>query len=146
MRNRTWRSAAVATFAAMCLMLTGCGRAGPAGKIVVPAPRAEEPDAPIGEAIADPVLREARRQNDTVLVELLVGRAGESGNARIAEKIKGYQTFSVKSQKLVRDGVAEFSGLLTGPKGRADFRLTLVKQRDGDGKWAIATFSGPNPE
>ena len=133
-----------AAFAAMCLMLSGCGQAGPGGKAVVPAPRAEEPDAPVGEAVADPKLREARKENDAILSDLLAGKGEGSGLARLIEKTKGYRTFSVKSQKLVRDEAAEFSGLLNGPKGQAGFRLTLVKLTGG--RWAIATFSGPNPE
>ncbi|HEX3314841.1 MAG TPA: hypothetical protein VHR72_08130, partial [Gemmataceae bacterium] len=129
---------------AMCLSLAGCGQAGPGGKVAVPVRRAEEPDAPVGDAVADPKLREARTANDAILVELLTGKGEGSGQARLIEKTKDFRTFSVKSQKLVRDDTAEFGGLLNGPKGRAGFRLTLVKQTGG--RWAIATFSGPNPE
>jgi hypothetical protein len=144
MRKRIRRIAALgaATFAAMCLSLAGCGQAGPGGKAAVP--RAEEPDAPVGEAVADPKLREARKENDAILGDLLAGKAGEADFARLVEKTKGYQTFSVKSQKLVRDGTAEFGGVLIGPKGRARFEVILVKQANG--KWAIGGFSGPNPE
>ena len=141
MRNRT-RHLAAAVFAAMCLV--GCGPAGPGGKGAVPAPKLEEPDAPVGLAIADATLREARQQNDAILTDLFAGKAEDSGLARIAEKTKRFRTFSVKSQKMIRDGAAEFAGVLSGPDARAGFRLTLVKQTDG--KWAIATFSGPNAE
>jgi hypothetical protein len=34
--------------------------------------------------------------------------------------------------------------MLLSPAGRARFEMTLVKQMSG--KWAIGTFSGPNPE
>jgi hypothetical protein len=138
MRNRT------RFLAAMCLVLTGCGQAGPGGKVEVPVPRAEEPDAPVGEAIADPKLREARKENDAILSDLLAGKGEGSGQARLIERTKGYQAFSVKSQKMVRDGTAEFEGLLKGPNGRARFHVILVKQAGGG--WAIGGFSGPNPE
>jgi hypothetical protein len=126
----------------MCLVLAGCGPQAPVG--AVKAPPANEPDAPVGAAIADPQLREARKENDAILTDLFAGKAEDSGPQRIAAKLKAYRTFSVKSQKLVRDGTAEFGGVLEGPKDRAGFKLTLVRQTDG--KWAIATFSGPNAE
>ena len=106
--------------------------------------RAEEPDAPVGEAIADPKLREARKENDAILSECSPAKARDRVSRGLIEKTKGFQSFSVKSQKLVRDDAAEFGGILKGPKGQAGFRLTLVKQTGG--RWAIATFSGPNPE
>jgi hypothetical protein len=143
MRIRT-RPIAGLAIATMCLTLMGCGQAGPGDKVAVPEARAEEPDAPIGWAIADPKLREARWQNDAILTELFAGKAEGADLARIAEKTKKFRAFSVKSQKMIREGAAEFAGVLSGPDARAGFRLTLVKQDDG--KWAIATFSGPNPE
>jgi hypothetical protein len=48
------------------------------------------------------------------------------------------------AKKIVREGTAEFQGVLRSPAGRALFDMTLVKQVTG--KWAIGAFSGPNPE
>jgi hypothetical protein len=62
----------------------------------------------------------------------------------VARKVKGYQSCSIKSQKIVRKGAADFSGVLIGPPGRARFDMTLVKQDSG--KWLIGAFSGPKPE
>ena len=109
-----------------------------------PAPP-EEPDAPRAEAIADPELRQAREQADATLGGLLAGRLDADPNlSPVAQKLKGYQSYAIKSQEPVRAGAAEFGGLLTGPKGRARFRMVLVKQSGGG--WAVGTFSGPDPE
>jgi hypothetical protein len=106
---------------------------------------ADEAEAPKGEAIADPVLREARGQADTILRGLLAGkRVDDSMMARLADKLKGFQDASIRSQKIVRENAAEFQGVLAGPRARARFTMTLVKQMDG--AWAVASFSGPNPE
>jgi hypothetical protein len=132
---------AVLLFALAC---TGCQPAAPKGG-GAPAPKAEEPDAPKGEAIADPVLREAREQVEAVLADLLAGKLDQDESlVPVARKLKGYQSWSIKSQKLVRDGAVDFRGILTAPGGRASFDVHLVKQVSG--KWAIGTFSGPNPE
>ena len=111
-----------------------------------PAPAAPElPDAPKGEAIADPVLRQAREQADAIFDGLLAGKFdGDPDLWPVAKKLKGYQTYSVKSQQIVREGTAEFGGVLSGPAGRARFVMTLVKQQGG--AWAVGAFSGPNPE
>jgi hypothetical protein len=109
------------------------------------APKAGEPDAPKGDAIADPVLREAREQLDMVLTDLLTGKFDQDESfAPVARKLKGYQSWSIKSQQLVRDGAVNFRGILTAPGGRARFDIHFVKQESG--KWAIGTFGGPNPE
>jgi hypothetical protein len=109
------------------------------------APQAEELDAPTGEAIADPVLREARAQVDEVLADLLAGKLDQDEKvAPVARKLKGYQSWSIKSQQLVQDGAADFRGVLTAPGARASFDIHFVKQ--GSGKWAIGTFGGPIEE
>jgi hypothetical protein len=124
--------------------VAGCGPAAPTGKPSPPAV-AEEPDAPMGAAIADPALREARDQADSTLAGLLTGNFGNDPDlAPVAKKMKGYQAASIKAQEIVREGTAQFRGLLTGPAGQATFKMTLVKQRDGH--WSIGAFSGPNPE
>ena len=66
-------AAALATVS-LALAVTGCQPAAPGGGgVPAPAPQAEQPDAPKGEAIADPVLREAREQADAILDGLLAG-------------------------------------------------------------------------
>jgi hypothetical protein len=110
-----------------------------------PAPKAVEPDAPKREAIADPVLREAREQVDAVLTDLLAGKFDQDENlAPIARKLKEYRSWSIKSQQLVREGAADFRGLLTAPGCQASFDIHFVKQARG--KWAIGTLGGPNAE
>jgi hypothetical protein len=134
--------------ATLTLAFAGCRPAPPgAGGTPPAAPRAEEPDAPKGEAIADPGLREAREQADATLGGLLAGKFDkdtDSGLSAVAQKVKGYQSYAVKSQKAVREGAAEFEGVLSGPVGRARFGMLLVKQQSG--RWAVGTFSGPYPE
>lgn len=122
----------------------GCQPAAPkAGG--VPAQQAEEPDAPKGEAIGDPLLREARDQVDAVLTDLLSGKLDQDEQfAPVARKLKGYQSWSIKSQQVVRDGEVDFRGVLKAPSARATFDIQFMKQANG--KWAIGTFSGPNSE
>ncbi len=82
--------------------------------------------------MADPVLREAREQADATLGGLLAGKYDNDPNlAPVARKVKGYQSCSIKSQQIVREGAADFRGTLTGPAGRARFDMTLVKQASG---------------
>jgi hypothetical protein len=106
---------------------------------------ADGPDAPTGEAIADPVLRQARAQADSILDGLLAGQFDQDPDlGPVAKKLKGFQSWAIKSQKVVREGAAEFQGVLTSPGGAAGFKVTLVKQASG--KWAVGAFSGPNRE
>jgi hypothetical protein len=130
-------------FAIALFALAACNPAGNApGKL--PAPP-EDPDAPKGEAIADPVLREARDQADEILAGLIAGKFDlDQELGLLPKKVKGYQSFSIKSQSLLREGAAEFTGVFRSPTARAVFRMDLVKQKSG--KWAIGAFSGPNPE
>jgi hypothetical protein len=125
----------------------GCGQsataltAGAAGNATVPS--ADETAAPKGMAIADPVLREAREQADALLQDLLQGNFDQDENlALVAEKVKGYTSWSVQSQAIAGKGKAEFKGTLSGPAGKAHFRMLLVKQAAG--QWAVGIFSGPN--
>jgi hypothetical protein len=106
---------------------------------------ADGPDAPRGEAIADPVLRQAREEADSILDGLLAGKFDQDQDLwPVARKVKGFQSWAIKSQKVVREGAAEFQGVLTRPGDAAGFKVTLVKQASG--KWAVGAFSGPNPE
>jgi hypothetical protein len=128
----------------LTLACSGCQPAAPKGG-GAPAPKAEEPDAPKGDAIADPVLREAREQVDALLTDLLAGKFDQDEFlGRVAKKLKGYQSWSIKSQQLVREGAADFRGILMAPGSRARFDIHFVKQESG--KWAIGRFGGPNPE
>ncbi len=94
--------------------------------------------------MADPVLREAREQADEILGSLLAGKFDNDPDLwPVARKVKGYRSCTIKSQKIVREGAADFRGVLDSPTGRARFEMTLVKQVGG--KWAVGTFSGPDP-
>ena len=50
----------------------------------------------------------------------------------VARKVKGYQAYSIKSQKVVREGAADFRGVLTGPAvtARSPVRALLSRCRD----------------
>ena len=125
-----------------CSLLFGCQES------PIPAPlahRAEEPDAPKGETVADPVLRESRDQADAILADLISGKLENDADlSPVSRKVKGYQSCSIKSQKIVRDGTVNFRGVLTGPKSHSRFDMTMVKQVSG--RWAIGAFSITNSE
>jgi hypothetical protein len=153
MQQRTWRmdrSFASRTTglvaASLVLAVTGCRPAAPGGGgAPAPAPNAAEPDAPKGAAVIDPILREARAQADAILSGLLSGKFDNDPDlSPVARKVKGYQSYSIKSQKVVREGAADFRGVLTGLASQGRFDMGLVKQASG--KWAVGTFSGPNLE
>ena len=153
MRRRSWLarysagklSSALAVLS-LALAVAGCRPATPAGGgVPVPSPLAVKADAPQGEAIADPILREAREQADTILADLLAGKFDQDKDQwPLAKKVKGYQFCSIKSQRMVREGTAEFEGVLSGPAARASFEMKLVKQSNG--RWEIGAFSGPSPD
>jgi hypothetical protein len=126
------------------LACAGCRPAGPGpGGGGLPPPPEERPEAPKGKAIADPVLREARDEAEVILGGLLAGKFENDPDMwPVARKLKGYQSWSVKDQEIVRDGAAEFRGTLSGPRGRARFGMTLVKQTNG--RWAVGQFTGPD--
>jgi hypothetical protein len=91
------------------------------------------------------VLREGREQADAILDGLLAGKLDQDQDlSPVARKVKGYQSWSITSQNIVREGAADFQGVLSSPAGRARFDMLLVKQMSGN--WAVGTFSGPNPE
>jgi len=122
----------------------GCQPAAPKGG-GAPAPKAEEPDAPKGEAIADPVLREARDQVDAVLKDLLAGKLDQDENfAPVARKLKGYQSWSIKSQQLARDGAADFRGVLTAPGARARLISISSSRRTASGQSLPLVAPTPN--
>jgi hypothetical protein len=129
-------------FVVMLLTVTiGCSSSTTPSASVMPS--SDEAAAPKGNAIPDPVLREARDQAEIVLLGLLSGEFDEDENlSLVAEKVKGYTSWSIKSQNIVRKGTAEFKGALSSPAGKAGFSMTLVKQPSGT--WAIGTFSGPD--
>jgi hypothetical protein len=118
----------------------GCSRSTPTVSVT---PASDENAAPKGNAIPDPVLREAREEAEALLFALLSGELNEDENlALVAEKVQGYTSWSIKSQLLTPSGTAEFKGTLSNPAGKAAFGLTLVKQAGG--AWTVATFSGPD--
>jgi hypothetical protein len=126
----------------------GCRPANPGqggGAMPVQPGKAEAAEAPKGEAIADPVLREARDRAEAILQGLLAGKYENDPDLfPLAKKIKGYQSWTIQSQEMLRVNAAQFLGVLSAPQGRADFNMTLRKQQDGT--WAVASFSGPNRE
>src|SRR5216684_5835065 len=116
----------------------GCGQPAPGGNTSVMA-AADEAAAPKGNAIADPLLREARDEADEVLHGLLAGMFDQDENlAVVAEKVKGYTSWSVRSQKIVKRSTAEFQGILSSPTGKASVTMMLVKQAGGP--WAVSMF------
>jgi hypothetical protein len=132
--------------APIALGCVGCRPAGPGGggPSAVASPE-ESPEAPKGEAIADPVLREGREQAEAILEGLLAGKFNQDPYLALLEnKLKGYTSSSIKLQKMVREGAADFDGTLSGAAGQAVFQMTLVKQANG--KWEVGGFSGPNRE
>jgi hypothetical protein len=124
--------------------IAGCRQAPPPAP-APPAPVIAAPDAPKGDAIADLILREARQQADAILDDMLAGKLqNDPDTAPVAKKLKGYQSASIKSQEIIREGAAKFGGVLTKQTSQHRFEMILVKQQNGN--WAIGTFSGPNPE
>jgi hypothetical protein len=120
----------------------GCNGSGPTTSGASVGPADDEPAAPKGDAIPDPVLREARDEADAFLLDLLSGKFDQDENlSPVAEKVKGYTSWSIKSQTMARQGAAEFKGIVKSPEGSANFTMTLVKQTGG--QWAVGTFSGP---
>jgi hypothetical protein len=129
----------------LAMVSSACRPAVPAGGVPNPAPRVEEADAPRGEAIVDPTLREARDQADALMARLLAGQLDNDPDvAPLARKLKGYHACAIKGQQVVRENAAEFRGVLTGPAAHARFSMTVVKQANGP--WAIGHFSGPDAE
>jgi hypothetical protein len=103
-------------------------------------------EAPKGDAIADPDLREARAAADATLDGLLAGKFDDDEALRaVARKVKGFTSATVTDQKTSReDGleVADFWGFVGGPRGFTPFQMRLVKQANG--KWAVGWFRGPD--
>src|SRR5262249_45591160 len=102
-------------------------------------------EAPKGDAVADPVLREARASADATLSGLLAGQFDDDDALRpVARKLNGFTSATITEQDASRkDGreVADFKGFVRGPGGSASFQMHLVKQVNG--KWAIGWFRGP---
>jgi hypothetical protein len=99
----------------------------------------------LGTDPGDAALREARKQADAILTDLLAGKLdNDPALSPVARKLKGYDVYSIESQKIDSDRAAHFGGMLSRSAGRARFEMVLVKQQSGN--WAVATFSGPNLE
>lgn len=115
-----------------------------------PAPKKP---APVGPAAAekddadDPIVKEAKADTDALFKDLLAGKANEDTMlATIAAKVKPFDSVAIESQKLMpgQPKTVRFDGTLKGARGEAKFSVRMVKQ--GSGKWAIGTFSGPHPK
>jgi hypothetical protein len=131
-------------FATLLLLLAlGCSGSATQGTATAVISSSDDASAPRGKAVADPFLREARDEAEAVLLGLLLGKFDEDENlSLVAEKVKGYTSWSIKSQQIAGKGRAEFKGTLSGPAGQAGFRMMLVKQASGP--WTIGTFYGPD--
>lgn len=124
------------------IVAVGCGESSPPRASLSVTPASSESSVPKGNAIADPLLRQARDQADALLLGLLEGKFDEDENlALVAEKLKGYTSWSITSQTTTGQRTAEFKGTVNNAASKASFRMTLVKQSSG--QWAIGKFSGP---
>ena len=125
----------------MCGIGPGC--TGPS----TPPKQTAAPVAPEKDDADNPLVKEARPDTEAVLDDLLAGRFhDDSMLAHLGQKLNGFQSWSIETQRIDPDlpkGV-HFGGTLKGPRGDAAFRVLMVKQQNG--KWMIATFSGPNPK
>ena len=134
----------------LAALLLGAGAGCPTSDSPVPPP-AGKPSAPsrpvkIQEA-DDPMVKEARPDTEAVLNDLIAGEThGDSGLARLAQKVAGYRSWTIEGQEVGPDvpESVKFEGTLKGPSGDAGFTVLMVKQRNG--RWMIATFSGPDPK
>jgi hypothetical protein len=139
---RRWGSHIGCAGAVGLLVLAGCRPANPRPAVRAPA---KLPEAPKGEALADPMMREARDQAEAILGDLLAGKfENDPDLVPLSKKLKGYQAWTIRSQEALRADAAAFHGELAAPGARARFTMTLVKQENG--KWAVGAFSGPNPQ
>jgi hypothetical protein len=91
------------------------------------------------------MVKEARADTEAVLNDLLAGKYDNDPNfAPVAQKVKGFQSWSLERQQIDPDNpkAVNFSGTLKGSSGEATFTASMVKQQNG--KWMIGYFSGPN--
>jgi hypothetical protein len=129
-----WLSAAP-----LVIVAVGCGESSPSPSMTQAS---SQSSVPKGNAIADRLLRQARDEADALLLGLLQGQFDQDENlALVAEKLKGYTSWSITSQTTTGQRTAEFKGTVSNSAGKATFRMTLVKQSSG--QWAIGKFSGP---
>jgi hypothetical protein len=136
-KHLLWLSAAP-----LIMLAVGCGESCPPNTSPLVTAASSESSAPKGNAIADPLLRQARDQADALLLGLLQGKFDEDDNlALVAEKLKGYTSWSITSQTRTGQRTAQFKGTISKAAGKATFQMTLVKQSSG--QWAISKFSGP---
>jgi hypothetical protein len=120
----------------------GCGESSIPNTSPSVAVARSELSMPKGNAIADPLLRQARDEADALLLGLLQGKFDEDENlALVAEKLKGFTSWSITSQTTAGRRNAEFKGMLDNAARKATFRMTLVKQSSG--QWTIGRFTGP---
>jgi hypothetical protein len=126
--------------APLVIVVVGCGQSPVPTTTVTPA--SAESSLPKGKAIADPLLREARDAGDALLLHLLQGQFDQDESlAMVAEKLKGYSSWSITSQTITGTRTAAFKGTVSNAAGKAAFNMTLVKHSSG--QWAISKFFGP---
>ena len=130
---------AVFTILMLCGFHGGCNSAVP--------PKAASPAVPKKSVADNPLVKEALPDTEAILKDLLAGTYDDDPTlSPVARKVKGFQSWSFETQEPNPDlpQSVNFSGILKGPKGEADFTVLMVKQKNG--KWMIGTFSGPDPK
>ncbi len=122
----------------LCWFGTGCTPVMP--------PKAANPPAVPKKSVADnPLVMEALPDTEAILKDLLAGVYDDDPSlSPVARKVKGFQSWAFETLDPNPDlpQSVNFSGILKGPKGEAEFTALMVKQQNG--KWMIGTFSGPN--
>ena len=119
----------------------GCGRSDPAPPKPAPPPLVKAQDDS-----DHPVVKEALAETELILMKLVTGKAGDdSALTQIATKVDGFDQWLISKQELQpgEPKTVAFTGVLTGPRGEGNFKMTMTKQKNG--KWAVGTFQGPNP-
>jgi hypothetical protein len=123
----------------------GCGESSLPSTPPTVLPASGESSVPKGKAIADPLLRQARDAADALLLGLLQGQFDQDESLSVvAEKLRGYTSWSITSQTTTGQRTAEFKAMVSNAVGKATFRMTLVKHASG--QWAISKFIGPTPQ
>src|SRR5262249_14127225 len=103
--------------AVLVIVAVGCGESSPPHTTSV-TPASEQASLPKGTAIANPVLRQARDEADALLLGLLQGQFDEDENlSLVAEKLRGYTSWSITAQTATGQRTAQFKGTLSNLAG-----------------------------
>src|SRR4051812_29123055 len=96
-------------------------------------PKAASPSAIPKKSVADnPLVKEALPDTEAILQDLLAGIYDDDPTlSPVARKVKGFQSWSFETLEPNPDlpPSVNFSGILKGPKGEADFTVLMVKQQ-----------------